>query len=199
METHARVPIQRESNCVPRPAQPDWTIVRVLGSFVCARGYGVVTDVTSSRRTDSFNRWMATVEDLAGVPLFESLSDDDRKELAGWFDVYTVGEGAKLVGEGAAGYSFYVLIEGSAVVTTDGITVATYAPGDFFGEMAILGEGRRTATVTATSPAKLLVMFGTEFRQLQSEQPAIAARLEEAMQQRRQELLEHRSATTDPS
>jgi CRP-like cAMP-binding protein len=138
----------------------------------------VVTDVTSSRRTYSFNRWMAAVEDLAGVPLFESLSDDDRKELAGWF---------------------YVLIEGSAVVTTDGVTVATYAPGDYFGEMAILGEGRRTATVTATSPAKLLVMFGTEFRQLQSEQPAIAARLEEAMQQRRQELLEHRSATTDPS
>lgn len=159
----------------------------------------MVTDVTSSRRTYSFNRWMAAVEDLAGVPLFESLSDDDRKELAGWFDVYTVGEGAKLVGEGAAGYSFYVLIEGSAVVTTDGVTVATYAPGDYFGEMAILGEGRRTATVTATSPAKLLVMFGTEFRQLQSEQPAIAARLEEAMQQRRQELLEHRSATTDAS
>lgn len=131
---------------------------------------------------------MANVDDLTGVPLFESLSEADRQELAGWFDVVTAAEGATLLGEGASGYSFYVLIEGSAVVTADGATVATYAPGDFFGEMAILGEGRRTATVTATSPVKLLVMFGTDFRQLQREHPATAAVIEESVQRRRQEL-----------
>lgn len=136
---------------------------------------------------------MASADDLAAVPLFESLTEADRKELAGRFDVITANEGASLLGEGNAGYSFYVLIEGSAVVTADGVTVATYAPGDFFGEMAILGEGRRTATVTATSPVKLLVMFGSDFRQLQQSHPASAALLEESMQRRRQELSQLRA------
>jgi CRP-like cAMP-binding protein len=137
---------------------------------------------------------MATVDDLAGVPLFESLSDDERGELAGWFDVQNVGEGVRLAGEGASGYSFYVLVEGGAVVTSEGVTVATYAPGDFFGEMAILGDGRRTATVTTTSPAKILVLFGTDFRELQQAHPAIAAHLEEAAQKRQAELSQIRSA-----
>jgi voltage-gated potassium channel len=140
---------------------------------------------------------MAIVDDLAAVPLFDSLTELELKELAGWFDVQTVGEGVKLAGEGATGYSFYVLVEGSAVVTADELTVAAYAPGDFFGEMAILGGGRRTATVTTTSPARVLVMFGTEFRRMQELQPAVAARLEEAMKRRQQELLDLRSAASE--
>ena len=140
---------------------------------------------------------MGTIDDLAAVPLFDSLTESELKELVGWFDVQTVGEGIKLAGEGSAGYSFYVLVEGSAVVTADGVTVATYAPGDFFGEMAILSGGRRTATVTTTSPARVLVMFGTEFRRMQDVQPAVAARLEEAMKQRQQELLDLRSAGSE--
>ena len=96
---------------------------------------------------------MANVDDLANIPLFDSLSESDIEELAHWFDVRTVGEGANLTIEGAAGYSFYVLIEGTAVVTAEDATVATFVPGDFFGEMAILGGTRRNATVTTTSPA----------------------------------------------
>ena len=93
-----------------------------------------------------------------------------------------------LVSEGASGYSFYVLIDGAAEVTVGGETVATYGPGDFFGEMAILGGGRRNATVTVTAPSRLLSMFGTEFRMLQEVQPDVAARLEETMKQRAAEL-----------
>jgi voltage-gated potassium channel len=141
---------------------------------------------------------MTSADDLATVPLFASLSEAELKELAAWFEVQTVGEGVRLTSEGASGYSFYVLLEGSAVVTAEDETVVTYAPGDFFGEMAILGDGRRSATVTTTSPARLLVMFGTEFRRLQQSQPAIAAHLEEAMRQRRQELLQLRPGTNEP-
>jgi voltage-gated potassium channel len=61
---------------------------------------------------------------------------------------------------------------------------ADLGPGDFFGEIAILGDGRRTATVTTTSPSQLLVMFGTEFRRLEHAHPEIAGRIEEAMRQR---------------
>jgi voltage-gated potassium channel len=62
--------------------------------------------------------------------------------------------------------------------------VAQLGPGDFFGEMAILGDGRRQATVTTSSPAKVLVLFGTEFRQLEQDHPQIAEQIETAMRDR---------------
>jgi CRP-like cAMP-binding protein len=71
--------------------------------------------------------------------------------------VQNANEDVRLVGEGAPGYTFFVLVEGTAAVTSEGQTLAVLTPGDFFGEVAILGDGRRTATVTSTSPARLLV------------------------------------------
>ena len=127
---------------------------------------------------------MATVDDLAAIPLFGSMSPADLQETAPWFEVETAGEGTRLCGEGAAGYSFFILGEGDAVVTAGDETLGTLGPGDFFGEVAILGGGRRSATVTTTSPARLLVLHGTEFRRLQQEQPEIAAQIEDAMRQR---------------
>ncbi len=131
---------------------------------------------------------MATADDLTGVPLFAGLSDDERASLADWFEVSEASVGTTLVSEGAAGYSFYVLADGAAEVTIGDETVATYGPGDFFGEMAILGGGRRNATVTVSAPSRLLSMFGTEFRRLQQEQPGIAEQLEKTMRQRGAEI-----------
>jgi CRP-like cAMP-binding protein len=142
---------------------------------------------------------VAHTDDLAGIPLFDGLSNDDLARLAPWFEVKTVGGGVRLASEGASGYSFFVLAEGSAVVTLGDETVATYEPGDFFGEMAILGDGRRNATVTTTSPAKVLSLFGTEFRRLQRSHPTIAAQLEQAMRTRGQELLQLRSSQGESS
>ena len=126
----------------------------------------------------------ATAAELAAVPLFASLDEPDRAEIACWLDAKDVGEGVRLVGEGASGYTFFVLAEGSAVVTADGEEVRSLGPGDFFGEIAILGDGRRSATVTTTSPSRVLVMFGTEFRRLQQERPAIASQIEATMGER---------------
>jgi CRP-like cAMP-binding protein len=131
---------------------------------------------------------VAHVDDLTGIPLFAGLSDEERASLAEWFEISDASTGMVLITEGAAGYSFYVLLDGAAEVTVDGETVATYGPGDFFGEMAILGGGRRNATVTVTAPSRLLSMFGTEFRMLQEVQPDVAAQLEETMRQRAAEL-----------
>jgi len=119
--------------------------------------------------------------DLARIPLFASLDARELDELAQWFEPKTAGEGVKLCDEGASGYSFFVLVDGNARVTSNGTELATLGPGDFFGEVAILDGGRRTATVTTTTPARLLVLFGTEFRQLQQAHPAIAAQLEAAV------------------
>jgi CRP-like cAMP-binding protein len=131
---------------------------------------------------------MATADDLVRIPLFSGLSDEERASLAEWFEISDASPGMVLVSEGASGYSFYVLLEGAAEVMVGGETVATYGPGDFFGEMAILGGGRRNATVTITAPARILSMFGTEFRMLQEVQPDVAAQLEETMRRRAAEL-----------
>jgi CRP-like cAMP-binding protein len=127
---------------------------------------------------------MAGVADLATVPLFNALDDDQLGELATWFHLQSQTEGTRLVGEGAPGYTFFILTDGTAVVTSEGQSLATLGPGDFFGEIAILGDGRRSATVTSTSPVQVLVMFGTEFRRLEAAHPEIASRIVEAMQVR---------------
>jgi CRP-like cAMP-binding protein len=126
----------------------------------------------------------APADELSGIPLFDSLDESALEELAKWFDVETAGEGVRLTGEGASGYSFFVLLDGSAAVTSADDELATLLPGDFFGEIAILGDGRRSATVTTTSPSRLLTMFGTEFRLLQQAHPNIASRIAAAMQER---------------
>jgi CRP-like cAMP-binding protein len=121
---------------------------------------------------------------LATVPLFASLDETQLKAIAPWFELRSVSEGTELIGEGASGYTFFILTGGSAVVAADNAPVAELAAGDCFGEAAILGDGRRDASVTTTSPCQVLVMFGTEFRRLQQAQPQIAAAIEEIDRQR---------------
>jgi CRP-like cAMP-binding protein len=127
---------------------------------------------------------MASIADLAALPLFGALDDEQLGRLADWFHEQNAQEGVRLVGEGAPGYTFFILLEGTAEVTSEGRSLATLGPGDFFGEIAILGDGRRTATVTTASPVRLLVIFDTEFRQLEARHPEIATRIAEAMQAR---------------
>jgi CRP-like cAMP-binding protein len=129
---------------------------------------------------------MVTVDphELAAVPLFASLSDDERRALAGRLEDRSVSAGAWLCGEGASGYCFFVLTDGTADVTVAGDVVRSLGPGDFFGEVAMLDGGRRTATVTASSDAKVLVLFGSEFRRLEQEQPETAAAIEAVMRER---------------
>lgn len=125
----------------------------------------------------------ATTEDLSGIPLFEPLEPEERAAIAPWFELRDVGAGVNLTGEGASGYEFFVLRDGMATITVGGAKVRTLGSGDFFGELAILGDGRRTATVTTTSPSQVLVLFGTEFRRLQQEYPETAGRIESALRE----------------
>lgn len=126
----------------------------------------------------------AAPSDLAPLPFFGSLSDSELAEVAAWFEVREVGAGGRLVGEGATGYSFFVICDGEVVVTAHGDEIARLGAGEFFGELALLGTGRRTATVATTTPSRLLVLFGSDFTRLRARFPAIAAELEGAMQRR---------------
>jgi CRP-like cAMP-binding protein len=125
----------------------------------------------------------ATAADLEGLPLFDTLDSDAREAIAPWFDVQDVSADVKLIGEGCHGYSLLILQDGSVTVSIDGVEIRTLSSGDFFGELALLGDGRRTATVTTASPSRLLVLFGTEFRQIQQEYPELAAQIESGMRE----------------
>jgi CRP-like cAMP-binding protein len=127
---------------------------------------------------------VAVPGDLADIPLFASLTEAQRRDLAPDFTVQTAEAGSKLIGEGARGYSFFVLLEGTAAVSSQGSTISELGPGEFFGEIALLAGGRRTAGVTATSYVKLLVMSAAEFRRLQETHPGIAAEIEATMRRR---------------
>jgi voltage-gated potassium channel len=125
----------------------------------------------------------ATADDLAGVALFDVLDDEARAAIAPWFDAEEVSAEVKLVGEGCPGYTFFVLQEGNARVTIEGVEARTLSSGDFFGELALLGDGMRTASVTTTSPSRVLVLFGTEFRLLQQNHPELAERIESGLRE----------------
>jgi CRP-like cAMP-binding protein len=126
----------------------------------------------------------ADPSELAEVPLFRSLSEADLINIAARFEVKDVGPGVRLVGEGATGPSFFVLREDGVSLTAGGEEIASFGPGDFFGEMALLGSGRRSANVTTTSPVRVLVLFGDDFRYLQATFPRVAAEIDAEMQKR---------------
>ena len=123
-------------------------------------------------------------EQLAASPLFASLNAEQLASVARLMDLVTQPAGATLVGEGAPGFSLFVLLEGSADATAEDFPLATLRAGDFFGEIALLGEVRRTATVTATSPVTLAVMYGSDFRVFERDFPDAATQLKDATAQR---------------
>ena len=126
-----------------------------------------------------------TPEQLASVPLFASLTPDQLEAVATLSELREEPEGAVLVGEGAPGFSLFILLEGSADVTSDAGERTTLGHGDFFGEIALLGgKGRHTATVTASSPVTLAVMFGSDFRVFERDFPDAARQMKEAMDDR---------------
>ena len=127
---------------------------------------------------------MVDTDTLARVPLFASLTQPELQQIAPWFEAREVSEGVELVGQGASGYTFFILVDGGCAVSLGHEVVAQIAPGDFFGESAIVGGGRRNATIATTTPSKLLTMFGTEFRRLQQAQPAIASAIEDTARER---------------
>jgi CRP/FNR family cyclic AMP-dependent transcriptional regulator len=126
--------------------------------------------------------------ELAEVPLFGSLSEAELADVAARFEVKVVERGVRLVGEGATGSSFFVLREGGVSVTAGGEEIASFGPGDFFGEMALLGHGRRSASVTTTSPVRVLVLFGDDFRYLRATFPGVGAEIEAEMQKRLEQM-----------
>ncbi|MCA1726911.1 MAG: cyclic nucleotide-binding domain-containing protein [Actinobacteria bacterium] len=119
--------------------------------------------------------------ELRAIPMFAGLSEADRRAIAGWADELTVEEGKHLVDEGRFAYEFFVIVEGSAEVRRADRVLGTLGPGDFFGELGLLGEGgTRTASVVATSPLRVIVMLNRDFAAMDRAMPAVAKRIRAA-------------------
>jgi CRP-like cAMP-binding protein len=121
---------------------------------------------------------------LKRVPLFSGCSKKELEALATIADEIDLSDGAVLTREGQPGREFFVLIEGEVEVTQNGEEVARLAGGDWFGEIALLTKASRTATVTAASPVRVLVVTDRAFRQVLETTPSIAVKMLERVGER---------------
>jgi CRP-like cAMP-binding protein len=118
---------------------------------------------------------------LADIPLLAELSGADLEVLAERMRELEVAAGSFVVKQGELSYKFYVILEGTAVVERDGNHLADLGPGDFFGEMGIVGHSRRGADVVATSPMRMVVLVGWDLRMLMDEFPRLSRRIQHAI------------------
>jgi CRP/FNR family cyclic AMP-dependent transcriptional regulator len=129
---------------------------------------------------------------LAGVAIFSDLTKGELEKVSRWTDEVSVPEGYELAREGLFAHEFFIIEDGAAAVIANGNRIAELGAGDFFGEIGLLETERRTATVVATTPMELIVMFEREFRQMEREMPSVATRVRSAIRAR----LEHREANS---
>ena len=118
------------------------------------------------------------VDELRQVPLFSGLSQRQLKQLARNFKEREFRPGTSMVRQGEmSGVGFFVITGGEASVSVDGMEVAKLGPGDHFGELALISEQVRSATVTAEGPLQCLVMAFWDFRRFAKENPDVTWKL----------------------
>jgi len=121
---------------------------------------------------------------LARCPFFTGLSRGELLELAKLTEDMEVEEGKVLTREGQSGSEFFVIVDGEVSVTKDGREIRTLGPGDFFGEIALLEDTPRTATVVAKTPLRFFVLTRQSFRSLLAHQPELEQKVLAALEER---------------
>ena len=117
-----------------------------------------------------------TPDELRDIPLFSTLTDDQRARVASRLAEKDVGLGEVLARQGDFAYHHFVVREGLAAVTIDDALITALEPGSSFGEIGILERGRRTANVVAITPMRLLTLTVWDFNALAAEIPELAGR-----------------------
>jgi CRP-like cAMP-binding protein len=119
----------------------------------------------------------AKVDLLKSVPLFAGCTKSELKQLASSTDEVDLREGYVLMREGRPGREFFVMIDGNVRVTANDKKIADLSGGDWFGEIALLTKVPRTATITATSDVRALVLTDRSFRRVVETMPSIALKV----------------------
>ena len=122
-----------------------------------------------------------SAETIAKVLLFSDLDGRELERVADSFKERRYGAGETIAAEGKSGAGFFVIGEGSATVTVQGEERATLGPGDYFGEIALIDEGARTATLTAATDMTCYGMTFWEFRPIVESDSRIAWKLLQAL------------------
>ena len=117
------------------------------------------------------------ISPLASFEFFSGLSKAELKKVEGLMTEIRLAEGKTLMKEGASGREAMIIVSGTACIRRGGRPIATVGPGDILGEMALLANQNRTATVTAESDLVVEVLNRREFLQLLDEVPAIAKKM----------------------
>lgn len=121
---------------------------------------------------------MTAAENLKRVPLFADLDGRQLKKLAGQFRERTFKQGVSIVQEGTmSGVGFFVITQGEAEVHVNGNDVASLSAGDHFGEIALVSEAERTATVTARTDLQCLEIPFWDFRDFALKNPDVTWKL----------------------
>jgi CRP-like cAMP-binding protein len=126
----------------------------------------------------------AKVELIKGVPLFSELGRKELNEVASIADEIDLPEGKELTVEGQPGREFLVIIEGDATVRKGDHEINRLGAGDFFGEIALVKQQPRSATVTAETPIRALVITDRSFRTLLDHSPDIESKVMSAVSAR---------------
>jgi CRP-like cAMP-binding protein len=121
---------------------------------------------------------------LGRCPFFAELSRGELIDLAKATEDMEVEEGKVLTREGGSGSEFFVIIDGEVAVMKDGNEIRRQGPGDFFGEIALIEDRPRTATVTAVTPLRFFVLTRQSFRSLLAHQPELEQKVNAALQER---------------
>jgi CRP/FNR family cyclic AMP-dependent transcriptional regulator len=117
------------------------------------------------------------LEHLANVKMFSSLNKKELGLIERASDVVNVKAGTEIVTEGKMGHEFYLILEGEASVRRGGRKIATLGPGNYFGEMALLDRGPRSATIVAESNMELAIIGQREFMAVLDQVPAVAHKM----------------------
>lgn len=126
----------------------------------------------------------APVEALQNVQLFSTLEAEDMEELARQLHERRFPEGAEVTTEGSTGAGFFVIAAGNAEVLVGGEHRATLGPGDYFGEVALIDDGVRSASIVAATDLLCYGLTPWEFRPFVEEHPKVAWALLQALARR---------------
>ncbi|HEY0388164.1 MAG TPA: cyclic nucleotide-binding domain-containing protein [Gaiellales bacterium] len=124
--------------------------------------------------------------ELRGLALFAGLTDQQLQQVAGWGDEIEVDINHHLIRRDGYGHEFFVILDGTAEAMDGDIHLADLAKGDFFGEISLLDHDRRTASVRATTPMRLMVMPEQHFRSMLHGMPQVAERVQVKVDERRE-------------
>jgi CRP/FNR family transcriptional regulator, cyclic AMP receptor protein len=130
-------------------------------------------------------------ESLRNVPIFSGLSDDDLELLARQMKERRFSEGSAVTTEGAGAAGFFVIVEGNATVSVGGEVRATLGPGDYFGEIALIDEGTRSASITAATDILSYGLTAWEFKPFVEEHPQVAWAMLQTLARRLREAQAH--------